>query len=184
MIQINGAGTVGAPVGAPPTWTGVTGATDVIGLLTKTAGSGWGNCGAVSVETQAGDFRFALWRPDWSGNDPFVGVGPDASCNTYTTVDFAFHLNNSENALWESGSYIGSQFFTLGGSIMLVIERIGSTLRYYYLFYFGSRPSPDDAGRTLWRTDAGVSTATFYVNVALENTGNTFDAGLAEWGSL
>jgi hypothetical protein len=175
----------GTLAGTPPTWTGVTGATNSSGLLTKTAGSGWGNCGAVSNETQAGDFRFAMWRADFTGNDPFVGVGPDSSCNTYSTVDFAFHLNQHENALWESGSYSGlSQFFTVGGSIMLVIERIGSTLKYYYLFYSGARPLPDDAGRTLWRTDAGVSTATFYINVALENTGNTFDASWIEWGSL
>jgi len=184
MLQINGTGIV-ASSGAPPTWTGVSGASDSSGLLTKTASNGWGNCGAVSVETQSGDFRLSLWRADFTGNKPFVGVGPDSSCSTYSTVDFAFHLNEHENALWESGSYSGlSQFFTVGGSIMLVIERIGSTLNYYYLFYTGTRPAPNDSGRTLWRTDTGISTATFYVNVALSDTGNTFDAAWLEWGPL
>lgn len=150
------------------TWTGITGATESpTGRLTKTASQGWGNCGAVSVETMAGDCRFTIYV-EINANRYFVGIGPDSSCDNFNTVDFAFFQDNGLYSIYESGSSPTNRS-TAGGftSTMLVIERVGTDYDYYYLDYSGSRPAPDDAGRTHWRGPITGSGSTLYVNAAL-----------------
>src|ERR1044072_8465444 len=68
----------------PPNWTAIVGASQAWpGLLTKTASSGWGNAGAVSVQGFARDCRFAyLWRAPF-GNNKMIGISTDQSCSSF-----------------------------------------------------------------------------------------------------
>lgn len=161
--------------GINPTWTGISGATESpTGLLTKTASQAWGNCGAVSVETEAGDWRLTYYLEDPEGHDHwFFGFGADTSCNTFATVDFAFlpRQANLDAQVWESGSQPGGSPATShasGDHAMLEIERVGTEVKYYFLNYLGTdpRPSPGDAGRTLLYTSLVSSSGTLTVSVA------------------
>lgn len=178
-------GGAGPPVG-PVTWSGITGATESpTGKLTKTAGAGWGNCGAVSVETMAGDCRLTMYVEDYTVR--FIcGMGTDASCSSYNTIDYADFCNfGVDHNSYQNGSS-GAGFANSGSDfVMIVIERIGSDVNYYKKHYTGSRPLPDDAGRTNFRGPSTGATGTFGVNAALfDTTLGVIDAANLIWQAI
>lgn len=161
--------------GTNPTWTGISGATESpTGVLTKTASQAWGNCGAVSNEFESGDCRLTYYLEDPEGHDHwFFGLSPDTSCNTFSTVNYAFlpRKANFDAQVWESGSQPGvgpSTSHASGEHAMLEIERVGTEVKYYFLNYDDTdpRPSPGDAGRTLLYTSLVSSSGDLYINVA------------------
>jgi len=169
------------------TWTGITGATESpTGVLTKTAADGWGNCGAVSVETEAGDARFTVYAEDYTKNY-FLGIGADSSCNNFNTVDFGVHynLNSAEVRIYKNGVG-GVNLLGLGAqSIMIVTERIGTNFDYYYLLYTGTRPAPTDAGRTHWDGPTVGTGSALYVNCAMYFVANSVvDAANLLWEAI
>lgn len=169
------------------TWTGITGATESpTGYLTKTAaGATWGNCGAVSVQTMAGDCRLTIYNENYVKRF-FVGIGVDSSCVTFSTVDFAYFANFGLQTAYESGSSTGNTATPGADNIMLEIERIGTNYRFYYETYVGSaRPSPGSAGRTLLHGPTVGSGATIYVNAALfDNPNGEINAVNMLWTAL
>lgn len=165
MLATKGVGSGGA---SP--WAGITGATESpTGKLTKTASNNWGNCGAVSVLTMAGDCRLTVYWENLAENF-FIGIDPASSCNTYTGIDFGFFCNGGGTPsaqIWESGVFVTTFLNPPANKAMLVIERIGTDYDYYYLEYSGARPDPDDAGRTHQRGPITGSGSTLYVNLAM-----------------
>ncbi len=188
ISQINGQ--TKAASGPPMiVWTGITGAAESpTGKLTKNSGgTAWGDCGAVSVATQSADFRLTIYYEGYSGHSFIIGVGPDSSCNTYSTIDYAMFLNgNGNHDIYESGGNQGTITPNGINPQMYVIERVGSTLKYFYKNYtVGSRPAGDDAGRTqVLPTRTGVSTSAFYVNLAIFFNGNYCDAADLIWEAI
>jgi hypothetical protein len=181
-------GTVEAsPIPPSPTWQNVVGATDTSGLLVKTASGGWGNCGAASNESFAGDCQLTIYIEDVTV-EYFVGVDPSNSCTTYSTVDFAIHANligSGEVAIWESGSFITNGTVPPGQKLMVVIERVGTDFDYYYLAYVGTRPLPNDAGRVHWRGPISGTASTLFINTALEiNPDGEIDAANLGWQAI
>lgn len=173
----------------PPTWTGKNGVTESpTGLLTKTAaGDGWGSCGAVSNETQAGNCRFTFYWENRSSPQFFLGIGPDSSCSTYSGIDWAWNLRNTviDAQIWENGSNSASGITSGTNGDMLEIERVGTTVKFYHKNYTTpSRPSPGDSGRSLIYTSPNSSTGALYINVAGFLFGCTIDAANMQWGAI
>lgn len=174
--------------GGPITWTGISGAAESpAGRLTKNTGnSQWGDCGAVSVESKAGDCRLTYYWESPFTNLKMIGIGTDTSCNNFNTIDFGMNLelsgadpkvSNYHNGAGPvcANSIVG-EFDTDTGT-MIEIERVGDQIVYYKLPYIGARPSPGDAGRTAFCTPSGESAAgTYYVNIAIYGDGKIVDA--------
>lgn len=161
----------GSPPIGPVTWDGITGATESpAGVLTKTASTAWGNCGAVSVETMVGDCRLTIYDEDQSKRF-FIGIDPASSCNTFSGIDFAWFCDAGAFNCYQSGSSIDG--VSPGASnIMMVIERIGTAYKTYYEFYTGARPLPNSGSRThLSSCDMTGSGSTLYVNLAIFTNG-------------
>ncbi len=180
LSAINGQTILAVPC-TQPTWTGITNATNVGGVLTKTSANNW-DMGAVSVETQAGDCRFVYYVEDVTKQYMF-GIGADSTCTTFSTIDRAFFINFTGYGIYENGVDRAS-----GGSgiskLMVVIERIGTNVNYYSLAYTTPRPQPNDPGRTLLRGPIVSSGSTFYINVAIFSLNGVVDAALTCWNSL
>lgn len=182
ISEINGQ-TKAAAGCAHPTWTGLTGnSSDSGGVITKNSGGGAWNQGGVSVETQSGDFRFAYYQ-ETTTNQFMIGTGVDSSCSSFSTIDNAWFFNGSAFNVYEEGSSItGAVSFT---KVMVVTERIGTALNYYYKTYTSTRPAPDDAGRTLHRGPVTVTSGTTqYINEAIFTQGGTVTAADACWESI
>lgn len=159
--------TPGTPPVTPPTWQNVTGATDSSGLLTKTAGDGWGNCGAASNQTVAANARLVIYDVDLTKNY-VVGVGTTTSCNTFSTPNACIHCNGSSDLnIYESGT-LRATVSGLTNKWMIVIERTSTNqFDYYYLNYTGANPSPTDPSRTHWRGPITLTSSALFVNVAM-----------------
>ena len=179
-----------------PTWTGITGATESpTGVLTKTDANGWGNCGAVSNETFAGDCRLAYiyrTRPE-DNNLRMIGVGADASCNTFSTIDNGHNLEISagqdfEVSVYENGSnqsadnVVGEE--STDDGVVLEIERVGTTVSHYFTAFIGTPPAPGLGGRTLLFTSGASSTGTLRINVAIFGNGRVIDAADMDWRAI
>lgn len=179
-----------------PTWTGISGATESpAGLLTKTAGDGWGNCGAVSVESFAADCRLAyVWRNDTPfENLKMIGVGLDTSCSTFSTIDFGENLELSagtdpEVSVYENGSNVDADNVvgeeSTDDGVLLEIERIGTEIKHYFTPFVGNPPEPGDGGRTLLFTSPTSSTGSLLINVAIFGSGKIFDAADMDWRAI
>jgi hypothetical protein len=180
----------------PITWASITGATqDPIGLLTKTALGGWGNCGAISSEELSGDARLTFyWEHTGSVPQWFIGFGPDSSCTSFSTINYAYNLRslNNDAQVWENG---GQPAANPDGTTpnfdgityaMLEIERVAGIVRYYYKLYdpMDPRPSPGDPGRTLIQTSVTSLAGTVRVNVAGFGNGSVIDAANIIWAAI
>lgn len=179
-----------------PTWTGITGATESpTGRLTKTAPNGWGDCGAVSNETFAGDCRLSYifrTRPE-DNHLRMIGIGADASCNTFSTIDNGNNLEISagqdfEISVYENGSnqsadnVVGEE--STDDGVVVEIERIGTTVSHYTTAFIGTPPAPGLGGRTLLFTSGASSTGTLRINVAIFGNARIVDAADMDWRSI
>jgi hypothetical protein len=176
-----------------PTWTAKVGVSESpTGKLTKTASSGWGNAGAVSVESFTGNCRLSYyWRTPFQ-NNKMIGIGSDVSCVSYSTIDFGENLElsggNHNAASYANGSSVGSQNVANDASghigTLIEIERVGTTVSAYYTPYTVTPPVPGAVGRTLFKTFAASSSGAIYVNVAIDVNGTVFDAADMTWGAI
>lgn len=179
-----------------PTWTGTSGATESpTGRLTKTAGDGWGNCGAVSVESFPADCRLAyVWRNDAPfENLKMIGVGLDTSCNTFSTIDYGENLELSagtdpEVSVYENGGNVDADNVvgeeSTDDGVLLEIERVGTTISHYVTPFVGAPPEPGDGGRTLLFTSGTSSSGDLLINIAIFGTGKIIDAADMDWRAI
>lgn len=178
-----------------PTWTGITGATESpTGFLTKTAGSGWGNCGAVSNETFAANCRLSyIYRtPAVDNNGRMLGIGADASCNTFSTIDNGNNLENSagqdlEVSVYENGSNVSGDNVVadnLEDGAVVEIERIGTEIKHYFTPFTGDPPEPGQVGRTLIYPSLVSSSGALRVNIAIFTETHTIDAADMDWRAI
>lgn len=179
-----------------PTWTGITGATESpTGLLTKTETTGWGNCGAVSNETFAGDCRlsYIFREPANSNNLRMIGIGTDASCNTFSTIDNGHNLEvtaglDPEISIYENGSVVDGDNPVgdepADDGVVMEIERVGTTIRHYFTPFQGNPPEPGLGGRTLLFTSGVSSSGSIRVNVAIFGNGRIIDAADMDWRAI
>lgn len=179
-----------------PTWAGITGATESpTGRLTKTAASGWGNCGAVSVETFSGDCRLAYVRyaPATSSNGRMIGIGADASCSTFSTIDFGQNNEttvglDAEISVYENGTNKDADNQVddepTDDGVVLEIERVGTQIKHYYTPFVGTPPAPGLPGRTLIYTSLVSSSGTIRINVAIFTNTRIVDAADMDWRAI
>lgn len=179
-----------------PTWTGISGATESpTGRLTKTATTGWGNCGAVSNETFAGDCRLAyIFRAPANDNTlRMIGIGADASCNTFSTIDNGHNLEvtaglDPEISVYQNGSVVDGDNQVgdepADDGVVMEIERVGTTISHYFTSFIGSPPEPGLPGRTLMPDATGSSSGTIRVNVAIFGNGRIIDAADMDWRAI
>lgn len=178
-----------------PIWNSLTGVSQVCsprtnGLIIKTASSGWGNAGVVSLRSEAGNCRFSYY---WRGpceNNKMIGIGTDTSCNTFSTIDFGLNLQNPGTAdrtvaKYENGSAGGNVTvvnLNISDGVLLEIERIGSAVSAYYTAFKGfPLPRPGLLARTSIVTYTGTSSAALYINLAMDVNGVAFDAADMIW---
>lgn len=179
-----------------PTWTAIVGATESpTGFLTKTAAGGWGNSGAVSNETFAGNCRLAyIFR---SPADEFagrmVGIGADATCDTFATIDNGNNLEFSagldpEISVYENGSnksgdnVVGDEPGIDG--VVVEIERVGTEIKHYFTSFTGDPPEPGLGGRTLIYTSLISSSGSLRINVAIFTASQIIDAADMDWRAI
>jgi alpha-tubulin suppressor-like RCC1 family protein len=93
--------------------------------LTKTAGAGWGNAGAVSLQTlESNGFV------EFSGTGTvMLGLSKGDSAQGYGDIDFAAYLNNGTLYVYESGSSKGS-FGAYAPSDRFRVEAASGVVRY------------------------------------------------------
>lgn len=72
-------------------WTSVVGVSDVAGVLTKTASTGWGNCSAWNSVAITGDGGFKF-KSDDTSKELMCGLSTSPTGSSYTTVEFGVYL--------------------------------------------------------------------------------------------
>ncbi len=111
--------------------------------LLKTAGSGWGNAGAASTQSINSGEGYIEFTASETNKDRVGGLAHSDVDQNYTSINFAWELNASGQAIvLENGSsrftttYISGDFFRVG------VE--GSVVKYYkngILMYTNNSPS-------------------------------------------
>jgi len=72
-------------------WTDLVGVTASGNTITKTAGNGWGNAGAASMQTILGD-GYVNFHADETSTYRMAGLSSTNANANYTTIDYALHL--------------------------------------------------------------------------------------------
>lgn len=99
-------------------------------LMTKTAGDGWGNAGASSVTTIAGDGWVEYTTPGASSNvHRQIGLSPDDTDQNYTDVAYSGGTSASFFEVYENGASRGT-WATYENGALFRVRRVGTTVTY------------------------------------------------------
>lgn len=113
------------------TWTNVVGATATGNDLVKTAANGWGNSGAVSVESVSGD-AFVEFTTAEANAGKAAGLSTGDSSQSYTDIDFAFLLaGNGQYQVYEAGVAITPNLGAYAAGDVFRVESVERVVRYY-----------------------------------------------------
>ena len=124
--------TTAIAAGTPITWTNINGAVQVGGDLVKTAGYGWGNSGAESVESIPAntDGWVEMVLMDSMKTDLAFGLSAANVDDNLETINYGFQLSRSNGNLWirenATRTYIGK--FNEGDTLR--VERAGDAIDY------------------------------------------------------
>ena len=111
-------------------WTSLVGVNAVGNSLTKTAGTAWGNAGAISAQQLASGDGYVEITASETNTTRFFGLSNGNPGTTYQEIKFALVLVN-EGQLWiyESGTYRGSfSTFVPGDKLRVGVE--GGAVKY------------------------------------------------------
>lgn len=111
------------------TWTNVVGATATANNLVKTAAQGWGNSGAVSVQSISSD-GFAEFTTNEVNRSKGAGLSVGDSNQDHKDIDFEILLGaNARVSVFEFGVLVG-QFNTYAANDVFRVEVVERTVRY------------------------------------------------------
>jgi len=139
-----------APIITPVIWTDLVGVGTSGNTITKTAGNGWGNGGAASMQTILGD-GFVDFLADGNSTYRMAGLSSSNIDASYTTIDYALHLRSGVSK-GSVGSYV------VGDRVS--VERTGTTIEY------------KKNGNVLY-TSLVLSSGSLVVDAAIYNSGAT-----------
>ncbi len=110
------------------TWTDTVGVTAGSDFITKSASSAWGNGGAASQETFAGDggVSFTAYQRN---TFRMVGLSSSNADADYTSIGYTIYLRGQEVHVYESGNPKGA-YGTYQSVDSFSVERVGSTIVY------------------------------------------------------
>ncbi len=132
--------------GIPVTWVDTAGVAVNGNYITKNASMGWGNGGAASLETFAGDggVKFVVTQTNTFRMCGLSSANPD---DNWASIEYAiFLLTNGRIRVYESGVYKGN-FGSYKIGDRFTVERVGSAIVYKKndaVFY--TSVTPTDAG--------------------------------------
>ena len=111
-------------------WTDLVGATDAGGVLTKTAGAGWGNAGAASTQSlDAGEDGYVEMTMTATNQNTFIGFSETNADANYNTIDYGLHPNPAAIQIYENGTHRGA-FGSYAIGDVVRVERTGTTITY------------------------------------------------------
>jgi RHS repeat-associated protein len=142
------------------TWTSMVGVSASGNNLTKTAGNGWGNGGAVSTQAIAAGDGYAEFSAD-SLDYGMYGLSHGETNQQYADIDFAIYTERAEGKVYvyENGTNLGQKgTFVNGDRFRVAIE--SGVVKYY-------------KNTTLLYTSGASPTYPLLVDTSLYSSGNT-----------
>jgi hypothetical protein len=143
---VSGAWSGGPAVPSNPavTWTSQVGVSAVGGTLTKTASTGWGNGGAVSVQTLASGDGAVEFTASETNTYRMLGLSNGNTSAHYNDIDFALYASGNQVKIYEKGVLRGSfSTFAPGDTLRVSVE--GGVVKYWknatLLYSSGTIPS-------------------------------------------
>jgi len=181
---INNAVYIAANIIPPSTfWKNEVGVTVNGNSLTKTASDAWGNAGASTVATFAGDVlaSFTVNRriasPTYS--DIMFGLSATDPNTNYTSINFAIYThNNGFLYIYHNGAMISEINVPYVNGDILSVGRYGTTIYYMkngVVFYVGSVSS---TGSLL------IDTALYYVGTTIDNVVFTESPNVPDFSTI
>ena len=145
------------------TWTNVVGATATANNLVKTAAQGWGNSGAVSVQSISSD-GFAEFTTNEVNRSKGAGLSLGDSNQDHKDIDFEILLGNTGKVFVYEAGVLVSQFGTYVAGDVFRVEVVERTVRYAKngtVFFTSSRMPlfPLSLDTALFHTGATISNA-------------------------
>lgn len=121
-----------SPDPAPVIWTNVVGVTVSPGSLTKTAASGWGNAGAVSVYGISSGTGYVEFTASQTSTHRMIGLSNGDGGQGYADIDFALYLDAAGNVAraYEKGVAVALfGAYAVGDVFRVVVD--GGTVTYW-----------------------------------------------------
>ena len=128
---------------APVVWTAVVGATASGSSLTKTAGTGWGNSGAVSSqEIASGDGFVEVTATDTVTHVAMFGLSKGNADAGYADIDFGLYQRYGQLQVFEKGVgvFVSGEAYSVGDKLRVaVVGGVVQYLRNGAVFYTSSQ---------------------------------------------
>ncbi len=154
----------------PPTWTDLTFTTNTdllntSGVWTATASNAWGQFG-LDTKTLAGDGSYRVQYAATDGNECIIGFNASNTSQDFTNYEYGVFISSGGVVFKVVNGTPSTISYSLSIGDYVMLNRTGST--------FTIQTSPDGVTWTVRYTFAATSTATFYVNLDVYQTGKCY----------
>jgi hypothetical protein len=131
--------------------------------LTKTAGTAWGNAGAISTQQIASGDGYVQFTASETTTYRMLGFSNGNSNASYQDIDFAVYLNLGQLQVYEAGALKGS-FGSYATGSTLRVALVGGVVKYSkngVVFYSSTKAPvyPLLVDTALYTTGASLSSA-------------------------
>jgi hypothetical protein len=165
--------------GVAVTWTNAVGVTAAGNSLTKTAANGWGNAGASSTSSTAGD-AYVEFSTGENNRGKSIGLSVGDANQDHADIDFSIHLSSNGNVYVYEAGIVAGQFGPYAANDVFRVESVERQVSYLHngtafytsarvpsyplgvdsaLFHTGATLNAVDAGALAFRNTAGVTVA-------------------------